>query len=462
MLALLLLLLSFVADKPNVVGIWEGPIELGGAELRVIFIVAEKDGKRTATMDVPEQNAKGIPCGEPKLDDGKLTLDVPKIGGKFVGTFADDGKSIRGTWTQSGRDFPLTLKSIAKIPEPKRPQTPKSPFPYSAEDATFANAEAKVELAGTLTLPAGDGPFPAVVLVSGSGPQDRDETLFNHKPFLVIADALSRRGVAVLRYDDRGVGKSTGKFAGCTSEDFASDAAAGVKFLGKHPKIDPTKIGIVGHSEGGLIAPMVAAKHPKEVAFIVLLAGPGLPGVEILLKQSADIRKASGARDEDIETLTNLMKTVYAAAIGDGTTAERKAAVMKCLDEQRKTLPADLVKALKLDDEKGRDEFAAMPLDPWMNYFLKFDPRPSLKQVRCPVLALNGGLDLQVAAKDNLTAIRTAVEAGGNKRGTYRELPKLNHLFQPSETGNPSEYGKIETTFDPAALEIVVNWIVAR
>ena len=459
MLALLLMLIV-AADKPNPVGIWEGPIQLGAAgELRVVFRITNKDGKRTATMDVPKQQAAGIACAEPKLDDNKLTLNVLKIGGKFVGTFAEDGKSVVGTWTQGGNDYPLTLKSVEKPSEPKRPQLPKAPFPYTSEDVTFTNETAKVTLAGTLTVPPGAGPFAAVVLVSGSGPQDRDETLFGHKPFLVIADALSRRGIAVLRYDDRGVGKSTGKFADCTSNDFAVDAAAAVLFLSTHAKIDPKKIGIVGHSEGGLIAPMVAVKHPKQVGFIVLLAGPGLPGRDILLKQSADIQKAAGMKTAEIAPILAMMTDIYDAA-ADEPPAGRKTKILAAIDKHRKTLPAGL--RLQLDDAAERDKFAAVPLDPWLNAFLVFDPRPILMQVKCPVLAMNGGTDLQVSAKENLEAIRAALQAGGHTAGTFHELPKLNHLFQPSETGSPSDYGEIETTFDPAALKRLEDWIAAR
>jgi len=461
MLALLMMLLP-AAQAPNPLGIWQGPIGAGGVELTLAFTIADKDGKRTATMAVPEQGAKSLPCAEPKLDGDKLTLDVPVVAGKFVGKFAKDGKSIVGTWFQAGREFPLTLESVDRLLELKRPQLPKGPFPYSAEDVSFENTDAKVTLAGTLTLPPGDGPFTAVVLVSGSGPQDRDETLFNHKPFLVIADALSRRGIAVLRYDDRGVGKSKGKFAGCTSEDFAADATAGVRFLAKHAKIDPKKIGIVGHSEGGLIAPLIAAKLPDEVAFIVLLAGPGLPGRDILLRQSADIHKASGGKPEEIELVSAMMKYIYDAATTDTPEKERRARIAFFIDDYRRRLPAAMLKELKFDDEKARDAFADTVLDPWMNAFIRFDPRPTLMQVKCPVLALNGGVDLQVSPKENLAAIRTALEAGGNKAVTTEELPKLNHLFQPSETGKVSEYGRIETTFDAAALKLLSDWIAKR
>jgi hypothetical protein len=317
---------------------------------------------------------------------------------------------------------------------------PRPPFPYRAEDVSFANPVGGHKLAGTLTTPPGAGPVPAVVLVSGSGPQDRDESLMGHKPFLVLADHLTRRGVAVLRYDDRGVGKSGGRFDGATSADFATDAAAAVAFLRGRPGIDPKRVGICGHSEGGLIGPTVAAADRLTVGFLVLLAGPGLPGFEVIQTQARDILKADGKSDKEVDALLALNRLSLGA-------------LMKPWVNPRPVLAAVAGGLANPSADRWRPK---PPGDPWVRHFLAYDPRPTLALVRCPVLALIGGKDLQVAAKPNLEAIKSACPWAD-----CRELPGLNHLFQPATTGSPAEYGKIETTFDPAALDAISAWVLA-
>jgi pimeloyl-ACP methyl ester carboxylesterase len=387
-------------------------------------------------------------------------MDLPKLKAKYVGTLADDGQSIKGDFDQAGMKMSLELKRVEKVSTLHRPQTPKPPFPYPVEDVTFENKAAGIKLAGTLTLPKGDGPFPAVVTISGSGAQDRDETLFGHKPFLVIADHLARKGVAVLRWDDRGVGKSGGKQTGATSADFATDAHAAVKYLQTRKEIDPKRVGLMGHSEGGLIAPMVAADHPDDVAFIVLLAGPGLPGDEVLRSQLHVILKASGEKPEKIE----LMKRLQRAAVS----AVKKAGAEKGKEEAKEAVKAFLA-SLTEDERKALgkekpdiDALVGRIADPWMAYFFRFDPRPTLGKVRCPVLAVNGELDLQVVPGENLAAIEKAVKAGGNERVAVKEFPKLNHLFQTAKTGLPNEYGQIEETFDPEALTFISEWVLKQ
>ncbi len=335
-----------------------------------------------------------------------------------------------------------------------RPQEPKKPYPYDEEEVGYENKRDSVKLAGTLTLPRGKGPFPAALLITGSGPQDRNESLLGHKPFLVLADYLTRQGIAVLRVDDRGVGGSTGSVPDSTTENFAADVTAGIEFLKTRKEIDPKQIGLIGHSEGGLIAPMVAAQN-GDVAFIVLMAGTGLTGEEILYLQGALILKASGASAEQLAkqraTQEGMFKILKEEK--DPATAEKR------LHEE---LSRNLTEEAKKKSEQAIAAQIKRVNTPWFRYFLTLDPRPALRKVKCPVLALNGENDLQVPATENLREIEAALKAGGNKNITIVRLPKLNHLFQTSETGSLSEYAKIEETVAPVALKTIGDWILKR
>ncbi len=354
------------------------------------------------------------------------------------------------------------------MPEPKqapapaeketktRPQEPKKPYPYAEEMVAYENKKA----AATLTLPRGTGPFPAVLLITGSGPQDRDETVAGHKPFLVLADCLTRRGVAVLRADDRGIGKSTGNFFTATSEDFAEDTQAGVDYLLQRSEINPRQIGLIGHSEGGLIAPMLAARSPG-IAFIVMLAGQGLSGEEVLYSQGQEILKAQGATAEDLARQLDLQKRLFALVKieKDPEALERK--VRAIMDEEVAKLGEEKKKfAAKL--RAGMQGQVQMLKSPWLRYFIAYDPRPALRQVRCPVLALIGSKDLQVPPEANLREIEQALRQGGNKDFTVQQMPNLNHLFQTCTTGSLTEYAKIEETIAPAVLELLSDWIAKR
>lgn len=458
-------------DKPKApspVGIWLGAMKAGPIELRLAFDLAEKDDKLSAKFYSIDQTKDAIPVKGVTFADGKLAVDLSDLGASFEGKLNEKGDAIEGEFKQSGQTFPLKLERVEKLPTLNRPQTPKAPFPYPTEDVTFENTAAKdlsvkddppnVKLAGTLTLPKGDGPFPAVVLVSGSGPQDRDETLFGHKPFLVLADHFARNGIACLRYDDRGIGKSKGKFAGATSADFATDAYAAVTYLKGHKKIDPKRIGICGHSEGGIVAPLVAAAHPDDVAFIVLLAGPGVSGERILYQQALDFGKLADATTTEAEVkefVDAVMPVLRSDKTGDVVTKE--------LTEVMKKLVA------KEKDEKKRAEAEkAIPVgvarlaDPWMRWFIAHDPAPTLEKVKCPVLAVVGEKDAQVKAKDNLEAIESALKRGGNKQFKCVEYKGLNHLFQTCKTGLLSEYGVIEETIAPEVLKGLTEWIGER
>lgn len=461
--ALVALLFSTVAlssANEAIEGIWQGALKVSGMELRIVFNISQTpEGILTATMDSPDQGVKGIPVDEVILENGNLRLEIKSAMGIFEGKLREDGLSIEGEWKQSGQLFPLVLERVDEVIELLRPQEPKKPYPYEEEEVVYENKQAAVKLAGTLTIPGQEGPFPAVLLISGSGPQDRDETLLGHRPFLVLADYLTRRGIAVLRVDDRGVGKSTGDFAQATSEDFASDVLAGVEYLKSRKEIDPKKIGLIGHSEGGIIAPIVAVQS-SDVAFIILMAGTGLTGEEILYLQAALIARAEGASDEAIAKNRSLQEQLFTVLKEEPDDA--------VAEKRLRTIYEDTLSEAELSEkEKEIAEAAAEAeiqriLSPWFLYFLTYDPRPTLMKVKCPVLAINGEKDLQIPPKENLPAIEEALKLGGNNNYTIKELSGLNHLFQTAQTGSPSEYASIEETISPTALKIISDWILEQ
>jgi len=374
---------------------------------------------------------------------------VTAIGGTYRGELAADGETISGTWSQGGALFPLVLKRVkqTELPAPRRPQMPVKPYPYHEEDVVIDNTTAKVKLAGTLTVPQGPGPFPAVLLITGSGPQDRDESLMGHKPFLVLADHLTRHGIAVLRLDDRGVAKSTGDFAAATTADFSTDAESGFLYLLSRREIAPHKVGLIGHSEGGLIAPMVAARNEK-VAFIVLMAASGVPGDDVLVEQVRMIAEASGAPSDQVAAMTTRQREVLTILKSEPDAAAREQKVRAKLAG---AVPdAQLAAQLKMMES------------PWFRYFLQYNPADALRRVKCPVLAIDGDKDTQVSAQRNLPAIREALLAAGNAHVEMVDFPELNHLFQTAKSGAPSEYGAIEETFSPVALNKISGWILAQ
>ena len=447
---------AFADTKPappkGIAGVWLGTLKAGALEIRIAFTVTSKpDGSLAATMDSPDQEVKDIPVESVTFADDTLTLKMPKLQASFSGKLQAEGDTLKGTFEQ-GAKFPIDLKRVDKVSSGNRPQMPKKPYPYVEETVAFDSRAKGVKLAGTFTKPKGDGKFATAILITGSGPQDRDESLLGHKPFLVLADHLTRNGIAVLRFDDRGVGKSTGNFAAATTKDFAEDVAGAVAYL--KTRTDVGKIGLIGHSEGGLIAPMVAAES-ADVAFIVLLAGPGLPGDEILFAQGQLIVKAMGGDAKALARQKEVQLKLIAVAKEGGDEEKLKAAMA----EITKTLSPAEQKAAK---DAGGGAQAEQLASPWYRFFLNFDPRPTLQKVKCPVLAINGEKDLQVPPKEDLAEIEKALKAGGNKDVTVKEMPGLNHLFQTSKTGLPSEYGKIEETFAPAALEVISTWILKR
>lgn len=442
------------AQEPNskAVGNWSGKLDLPGQKLEIIFkIAADENGKLTAKMDVPLQGAKDLPVKETTLNGDSLKLNVAMVAGKFEGKFTND-TLIEGNWKQSGMTFPLMLKKTGLIAEIKRPQTPKEPFPYLSEEVEYLNPKSGLKLAGTLTLPENAKNCPAVVLISGSGAQDRDETIFGHKPFWVIADYLTRNGIAVLRFDDRGVGGSGKNTQEATSEDFAGDVLSGVEFLKTRNEINSARIGLIGHSEGGIIAPMVA-NSSGDVAFIILLAGPGLNGEQIIYKQVELLNRAAGMTEDEINEKLKLQKDIFEIILNEKDSINR-------LERLREVYTNNTFQTMSDDQKKAIDAEINALNSKWFRFFLSYDPYPALVKLKCPVLALIGSKDLQVPAKENLSAIDKALKEGGNRNFKTMELENLNHLFQTCETGSVAEYAEIEETISPVVLEILNDWIV--
>ncbi len=388
------------SDKSKIIGTWQGSLKVPGVELRIVFNISQPaEDSLTATMDSPDQGAFGIPVSKVTFKNDSLKALVKGIGGLFEGKVADNFSRIDGHWKQSGMSFLLALKRVDEAPKINRPQEPQKPYPYIEEEVIYQNEKAGIQLAGTLTLPRSDKTCPAVLLITGSGAQDRNETIFAHRPFLILADYLTRRGIAVLRVDDRGVGGSTGNMSQSTTEDFASDVLAGINYLKN------------GTSDSAI---MKNQKSQKQLFAII--------------KQEKDDSVAVLKLRSVLKEIINKLSDAEKKEMGNGETY---------INVQLKQFTS-----------------------PWFRYFLTYDPRPTLMKVKCPVLAINGELDLQVPPKDNLLAIEGALKAGGNKNYTIKEFPKLNHLFQTAETGSPNEYGKIEETMSPAVLKFIGDWIL--
>ncbi len=439
---------------------WKGTLVAGAQKFEFqLRIFQAEDGELSAKLDSFSENFVGLPV-ELTVDEQHLTFEVKISAGKYEGKFSEDKNRLDGHWSQRGQKLPLSfekidLKDTRKLGDAKRPQHPKKPYPYLAKEVSFENEPAGITLAGTLTLPNDAEDAPAVILISGSGAQDRDETIFEHKPFLVIADYLTRNGIAVLRYDERGVGKSTGSFSNATSEDFAKDVVAGIQYLKQQPEIDPGQIGLIGHSEGAMIAPMLAAQR-DDIAWIVMLAGPGVDGAQIGVSQSRAMAEAAGAPPNIVDAQEKMLKQLFDVLMkSDEPLADEF--VDDIMQQFEEGLGEDKPPAEMRDALKQRLEAIN---NPWFRYFLKYDPRPVLARVSCPVLVLNGKKDLQVLVDLNVDAIEQALRDGGNESFEIHKLDNLNHLFQSTDgPGLVTEYGQIEETFSPVALNIICDWI---
>jgi uncharacterized protein len=454
LMVFLMLLASFNIFSQDITGEWNGSLSVQGMKLRLVFHISATESGYSGTMDSPDQGAKGIPVTTVSFENPILKITLTNLRIEYVGELRNG--VITGHFNQAGMSFPLEL-SREKV-EVLRPQEPKEPFPYSSEEVTFENKTAGIKLAGTLTFPDKGRKFPAVVLITGSGAQNRNEELLGHKPFLVLSDYLTRNGIAVLRFDDRGSFASQGDFKNATTDDFATDVESAVNYLLTRKEIDKRKIGLIGHSEGGIIAPIVAAKM-KKVGFIVLLAGTSVRGDQLLLKQQKLIMRASGVNDDSIQKISLINKGLYDIVLHSKDTAALAVELSEYLVDQsaQKALAG---KPKGMSDQQYIGIAISQITNPWMLNFIRYDPAPVLEKVKCPVLALNGEKDLQVSSSENLEGIQRGLTKGGNKKVTIREFPGLNHLFQECKTGLPAEYSAIEQTMSPVVLEEIASWIV--
>lgn len=454
------ILTSLSIYAQDISGKWNGILKVQGIQLRLVFNITQTDKGYSSTMDSPDQGAQGIPVTSTSYENSILKLEISSAGIQYEGTLNKENVFV-GSFKQAGQSYPLNLTK-EKVEKEKviRPQEPTKPYPYYSEDIKFENTKDKIVLAGTLSLPEKDGNFPAVILISGSGPQNRDEELLGHKPFLILADHLTKNGIAVLRFDDRGTAESTGDFKTATSLDFARDVEFAIKYLQTRKEINKNQIGLIGHSEGGIIAPMVAAKS-KDINFIVLLAGTGIRGDQLLLLQQELIGKASGISDTVLQKVKAINKGAFEILLKSNNPDSLEIELTSYIKQAIKDNPESEKPAGMSEEDYVKLQVNQLT-SPWMNYFIKYDPAPILEKVKCPVLAINGEKDLQVPAKVNLEAIEKALEKGGNKNITTKELPNLNHLFQECETGLPGEYATIEQTFSPIALAEISNWILKQ
>jgi uncharacterized protein len=448
-LTALLLTASLAAQQGSIVGKWMGTLDVGPQKLRLGLNVTETaPGALTATLDSIDQGATGLPVDSITVNGNKVQFSMSAIGGSYEGTIVKAGR-IEGTWSQGALSLPLVLEPASNTPTPRRPQEPKPPFPYKSEDVTVLNGD--VRLAGTFTWPESGGPFPAVLLVTGSGPQDRDETLFGHKPFLLLSDYLTRAGLAVLRLDDRGTGKSTGTFKDAGLNEFSSDALAAVGWMKGRKEVNGGKIGIIGHSEGGAVGPL-AAVQSKDVSFVVMMAGPGVPFNLLLAEQAAGLMRAAGAPESAIAANQKLQERIFAILREEPDDAKAKQRLNSIVTELKSKSPQE---AAVLEAQASR------LVTPEIRSLLAYEPVGTLRKVTCPVLALDGEKDLQVSADQNLPAIAAALAAGHNRDFAVEKLTGLNHLFQTAKTGSVSEYGQIEETMSPRALRTIADWIAA-
>lgn len=447
-------------ERGAIEGNWLAALEFSGIKLRLVLKITKTGEGFSAKFDSIDQGAKDLPIDSISLQGNSMSFSAARFGMSYEGTLNEKVGEISGTFKQGAGSTQLVFKRIAEVPKISRLQDPQKPYPYNEEDVSYKNAKDNVKLAGTLTLPRADGKHPAVILITGSGGQDRDETIAGHRPFLVLADYLTRKGIAVLRADDRGIGGSEGGSMSETSENFADDVLAGIEYLKTRKEINPKKIGLIGHSEGGMIAPVVAVRS-KDVAFIVMLSGMGQTGEDVILTQLALIQKANNENPEKIAQAVDFQKSLFAIIKSepDNNLAEQKIHQM-VINRKSKMNEQQLREFAHVEaDIKTQLPFI---LSPWYRHFLAYNPRPTLEKVKIPVLALNGENDLQVSAKENLDLIAAALKAGKNKDFTVKSFPKLNHLFQTSQTGSLDEYDKIEETIAPTVLETVADWILKR
>jgi pimeloyl-ACP methyl ester carboxylesterase len=457
MLALVVLTAGLSVDahaQEPIAGRWEGAIKIMGQELGIVVVFTGEGAATKATIDIPQQGAKGLGLANVRVNGQLVHFELPAGPGLAVFDGVARGDQVSGTFEQAGMKGTFEMRKGSAAAEP--------PPPYRQEDVTIVNGG--LTLAGTLTMPRGAGPFPAVVLITGSGAQNRDEEVFGFKVFKLVADRLTRAGLAVLRCDDRGVGGSTGSVPDSTSADFAEDVLAEVKFLKARPEIDTARIGLLGHSEGGLIAPMVATRS-SDIAFIVLMSGPAQTGETIMLEQAELIGRAEGRTPEQIKANARMQQMLFTAArttagwdqARDAIRAEARSSIARLPEDQRKAIP-DVERVISAQ----ADSQVAFTRSRWFRFFLDYDPAPTLARVTCPVLAIFGERDLQVPTDANRAIMESIAKKSANPDWTIKVIPGANHLYQAATTGSASEYMRLKKEFAPGFLDTVVTWLAAH
>jgi len=442
-------------------GNWEGKLDVGPG-LRIMFHIAEENGKLTATMDSPDQGATGLAVNNTEVKGDSLFMNIAVVRGKYAGRLTD-AQTISGQLQQGTKAMPLDLKKTERASSYNRPQTPKAPYAYKSEDVTYTSSDQSITYGATITIPQGEGPFPAVLLVSGSGQQNRDEEIFEHKPFAVIANCLTNAGYVVLRVDDRGVGKTTGNPATATTDDFVADATTGFNYLLSRKETDAKKTGILGHSEGGLIAEIMAAEN-KNIAFAILNGAPGIPITELMVEQNRAVLLQAGMSKELTDKYLDLYRSICKATIQAANASEAKKLIASAIRTWRANTDAAtvmLTTGITNDEteqkiiEKTQAEFTTH----WFRKFLSYNPQRYLSNVSCKVLAIGGEKDIQVIPASNLAGIKAALKKSKSKSYEVKELPGLNHLLQTCKTCTPQEYKELEETIAPTALETIREWL---
>jgi len=449
-------------DTDAFIGNWSGTLHAGEQDIGFVFhITSEEDGSLSASMDVPAQGGFGIQIEKIETDGNSITLTMPLPGSpSYSGVLNESKDSISGTFSQGNMSLPLDLVRDTTATAPQRPQEPTQPYPYLVEDIAFENSDAGITLAGTITTPKGPGPFAGVVLISGSGPHDRNSSMMGHKPFLVLADFLTRHGIAVLRFDDRGTGESDGDFAAATPEDFAGDALAAMAFLSDHAGVDANRVGLLGHSEGALAA-IIATDRSDEVAFLILLAGSSLPGSEALEASAAALGRVNGASNEAVEVNIKILATLT-KALAETKAGESAVPTMReYAHELIETIePATLASA---GMSKSVINQMIQQLDmPNSRFVLQYDPRPALQRSKTPTLAVLGDRDPLMPAEQHAPLFAAAFADSPGNDQTVVVLPGLNHLLQNAETGSPAEFGRLTETMSPEAMRLLSDWILVR
>ncbi|MFZ4057326.1 MAG: alpha/beta hydrolase family protein [Ferruginibacter sp.] len=472
MLSICFINVFLIGNTQNIIGNWKGSLTINGGQFPIIFHI-DKDsvGKYKASFDSPKQMSYNLACNEVFFQNDSIHIDIKLIRANYAGIYYKSTATFVGNWNQSNMSMPLTFVKISDTPSVtviRRPQTPKLPYAYRSNDYIYYNSDSSIRFGATLTLPDSlkfptQKGYPSVILISGSGQHDRDGMMFQHKPFAIIADYLTQRGIAVLRVDDRGKGKTTGNFSKSTTADFAIDVEAGIRFLQQQPGIDTTKIGLLGHSEGGIIAPMVASKR-NDIAFLVLLAAPAVSIPELMSKQNRDILISTGRTVKEAESYQDLYKEIIKVLVSESDTAIIRKRTVLAFNQWQKTVDSNTVILLtavtdKISKHNFLTQFIQLNQQIWYNYFFRINPSLYLKNVHCPVLALNGDKDIQVDATSNLAAIKQYIKASKKQVVETIALPQLNHLFQKCTTCTTDEYNELEESFNEGALKIISDWI---